>query len=147
VAIWAFFLDEKPKLKSIFDNVRNYAICATIFAVSAWLKSGAYYVTMPTASRSYFAELFISTAFLVSGIILTLLNAFQTYALLAPGITSMVDWLHDLERKAAQDRQKKLYWLAAEAGRGFAVLFGLTILFMILALVRASYFSISIGHK
>jgi hypothetical protein len=141
-----FFLDDKPKLKSIFDNLRNYAICATLFAVSAWFKRGAFAVATPEVNQSHYGEHFISYSFLVSGIILTVLNIVQTYAVVGPPILNLFGWFHDLALKAGK-KGNWLSWLTAELAKGISLFVFLTLLVMMVALIRASYFSISIGHK
>jgi hypothetical protein len=142
-----YFIDDKPKLKSVFDNVRNYAICATLFAVSAWFKKGALEAITPQANQSHYVEQFISSSFLVAGIILTLLNMIQTYAILGPPLVDLHGWLEELAAKATEKKRKWLLDIASESARGIGVMVLLILLFMIIALVRASYFSTSIGHK
>jgi hypothetical protein len=143
----AFFTEDKPKLKSVFDNVRNYAICATLFGVSAWFKRGAYYEIVPGASRSYFSEMFMPSTFLIAGIILTLLNAVQTYVLMGPVISRLADLLEDLEKKATGEKQKTAPWLATSIAEAIGLALCFTVLFMIIALIRVSYFSLSLSHR
>jgi hypothetical protein len=42
---------EKPTLKDIFDNTRNYLICGTLFAIGVWFRKGAVGVLKPVSEE------------------------------------------------------------------------------------------------
>ena len=130
---WSFFLDDKPKLKSVFDNVRNYLICATLFGIAAWFRKEA-----STPGTDPYVAVYFSYAFIVAGVILAILNFIQSVGILGPAIIGTGDWFQEREHKAAR-RWKWLVGLVNYTAKFVAVLLAVTLPFMIIGLIRISF--------
>ena len=88
-------------VKLIFDNVRNYIICATFLALSVWLRKGA--PGAPTEAKGprfhEITEVLASLALLVGGCLL-LLNVLQSLEFYRRAIDATVKGVGALSSKA-----------------------------------------------
>jgi hypothetical protein len=72
--------EEVVSLKMVFDNVRNYAICAGVFALAIWVKKPV--ATVPPwifREGADVAKAFPFWTAMTVGAVLTLLNGLQSY--------------------------------------------------------------------
>jgi hypothetical protein len=141
-----FFLErEKPTLKDIFDNTRNYLICATVFAVGVWFRRGAKGFLPPVTEdpASYYLGQLVGTAFIVVATILTLLNMVQTFFMLVPAYIETTGGLKDWA-DSASPRWKRVAKVVrdvvevVEEGVGLIIVVGvfMLILYLVVTLYR-----------
>ena len=94
--------EDKASLKLIFDNVRNYIICGSVYLLHLWLKS------QPTAS---FSGILVSPAIeqsLITGFVLLIVyalagfNLLQSYMLFGPTFRAIQTRVESLTQAAAE---------------------------------------------
>jgi hypothetical protein len=136
-----FFNSDGPDLKSIFDNIRNYIICATLFAVSVWIKKVPMELFAPDTAashESYYLSRFYSYSFLAIAIVLTLFNVIQTFSIIIPSLYKIQEWFE--KRAKVSPRWESIGMHDNEVFASFATLITFYVLFLLLGLLRAFYF-------
>jgi len=137
-----FFLDDKSNLKSVFDNVRNYIICATLFAISSWFKRGdteGILIGLPMSQ-------FYAYCFLTIAIVLTVLNLVQTYAILVPPYLELTHQVNVRAEKASP-RWKWLADIVDAFVESIGTPFVLIVLLLIIYLIVVLYIGTSVEPR
>jgi hypothetical protein len=146
---FVFFSDsDKPNLKSIFDNIRNYIICGTLFAISIWLRripAELFVPDKPGQHDAYYLSRFGSYSFLAIGIVLTLFNVIQTYMIIIPSLYKIQEWFE--KRAKVSPRWESIGMHDNEVFSSFGVLVSFYVLFLLLILIRAFYLSTSVFKR
>lgn len=92
--------ERELSIKLIFDNIRNYLLCAALFGVSLWFERGS--PGMPRSPNPSSTRTFEDTgywAFATLGITLVLLNLLQTFQLLGRGLVWCRELVDELDVK------------------------------------------------
>jgi hypothetical protein len=80
-----FLAEEALSLKHVFDNVRNYLICASFFGLALWLTNGAKTLPADLLKTYGFLVPYALRASIAAGAFLSLLNGVQSVLLLRRG--------------------------------------------------------------
>lgn len=145
-----FFVEsDKPTLKAIFDNIRNYIICGTMFAISVWVKKIPPELLSPDKPGhhdAFYMSRFYYYGFLAIAIILTVLNAIQTYVLIVPTYFEVMEAFKEWSKKLSP-RWQWLHEVSDELANGFGLFLVFGVLFLLICLIQALYFAASVGKK
>lgn len=110
----AFLVPEKElSAKLVFDNIRNYLICAAFLALTNWLQRGAANVPSAVVDRKFLEHLQpFAVLSLAAGTVLLVLNALQPMKLVRRGVGALTGGLKVLTERIASHENIAVSFLA-----------------------------------